>query len=143
MTDDDFIALIELLQNQLRDIGEPSLGDMRYYSDRPTEATERPPGGAGEDRLPAKQMLLAMLSAFDRHLSVQDRTTFSDATRRIAEVARDFNVEEVLFEDDFDFAQDKVTCNLAEAPDLSGIRRDLNSLIGRLNDLRTAPEGEE
>ena len=76
MDENDYRALIELVETQLRDVGAPDITDARHYVSPNAETRDAL-------LLPPKARLIAMLRAFGRLLAVEDRATYDIALTRI------------------------------------------------------------
>ena len=128
----DYRELVELLQHQLREAGAGELADIRLYAVR--EA------GTGDIRLVSpREQAIAMLEAFDRYLSIRDRRTFSNALARINETLAEPAVKDAGFVPLSEAVADS-TFTLGTAPDLSTLRKDLQVLIGQLQEDGGRPE---
>ena len=128
MTDDDFRAIIALIEQRLRDVGADELANPELYVRRDEEIDEW-------RRLSPQEHLLEMLKAFDRWLAVRDGAMFAAAQARINELLKEGRLEDAVVLSTGE-AGDGVTVSLAEAPDLGRIRDDLRSLIGQLRGAR-------
>lgn len=125
MDDDDFLAIIAVLETRLRDADAGDIADPRHYLDRDPET--------GEARMPEpRKRLIEMLLAFDRFLAVRDRQTFKESMeslRRSLGRTADFGLQDVVVVSD-DVRAHPVS--LSETPDLSELRSDLQRLVGQL-----------
>ncbi len=122
MNDEDYLALITLVQANFRNIGAPELGDQSHYLGEESET--------GEVRLlPARDRLIAMLRAFERFMAVRDAETYRRAMTRIAEWVEEPPVRAVVLPLPGDEA---ATIDLQDAPELSEPRRRVHLLIERL-----------
>jgi hypothetical protein len=120
MDEEDFLALIAILERQLRDIGAAELADARHYTWRDTET--------GDARMhDGRRRLQLMLEALDRKLAVEDRATYDAALGRINRTVRDGGLSNAIVE-----TADGRLVSLSEAPDLSHVREDLQRLIGQI-----------
>ncbi len=132
MDDDDFRALIELLQAQLREVGAAELADDRHYL--------RTDGDGEEARLfdPQKR-LIQMLSAFERKLAVEDRNTYDKALERMDRTLRGEGPRGAVFERARDEDRAAIRIDLSQAPDLRELRDQISHLIGQLMESRLPP----
>lgn len=123
MDEEDFRGLIELVAEELTLSGAADLADERHYTitDRET----------GETKLldPTKR-LVEMLRAFERYVAIQDRTVAEASLVAIQDAVRDEGPTRAVVELADDRGPREV--NLAEAPDLAEVRRDINHIINRL-----------
>ncbi len=123
MDEEDLRALIEVVADELALSGASDLADERHYT------TTDPEGGESELYEPLKR-LIEMLSAFERYLAIQDRGVAEGSlavirravrgdgpTRAVVELANDRGAREI---------------DLAEAPDLAEVRKDITGIIHRL-----------
>jgi hypothetical protein len=124
MTDDDFRAIIAIVEKSLRDVGADELANPELYVRRDEDAGEW-------RRLSPQWHLLDMLKAFDRWLAVRDGATGAGAIARINEVLTDGRMEDAVV-----MATDEVgdgsATSLRQAPVLESVRHDLRNLIGKL-----------
>ena len=74
-----------------------------------------------------------MLQAFERYLAIRDRHTFSTALTQINEALAEPALEDAEFVPLTEARLDR-TFSLGAAPDLSALRKDLQVLIGQLQD---------
>lgn len=128
MDDDDFRALIVLLQGELRGIGAPDIADERHYLRRDAESGEA-------DFTDPRMVLIGMLEAFGRFLAVRDIGTYRTALARLNDTMEGRGPKEALVVSD---NPERPVVNLGRAPDLGQVRGDLGRLIGQL--LETPPE---
>lgn len=124
MDDEDFLAVIEELERQLRAHDASGIADPKHYVWRDDET--------GEYRVhePRKRLVL-MLEAFGRKLAIEDRATFQSAIAKI--------VDNVLAERPVGAIVETVdgrTVDLAKAPDLQDVRRELSRFIGQVHEAR-------
>jgi hypothetical protein len=129
MDDEDFLAVISVLQAELRGIGAGDLADERAYMTRDGEDGEM-------RRLPPKELLIEMLRAFDRYLAVRDRATYDQALERIGTRVRGGRPHEATV---LPVNPDGPEIELGAVPHLGGLRSDLRNLIGQL--LEAPPPG--
>jgi hypothetical protein len=133
MDEDDYRAIIAVLEDELRASGAAELADERHYIDRDAET--------GDARLiePAKRSVL-MLKAFGRFLAIQDRETGRQALGTLAEYVEGDPPRRAIVE----LASDREyrAIDLDEAPDLSSIRADVARLSRRLAEGRFGDGGE-
>ena len=126
MNDDDFLELIRLVQNELIASGAPELANERHYIEDL--------GEDGDIALSPLKMLIEMLQAFDRHMSLRDHLTYRTAMSSISETLAGDGPEHAVVEGVRLLASDGVapTANLQDAPDLASIRKELGQLISQL-----------
>lgn len=125
MNEEDFLAVIAALEEQLLTIGAAELVDPRHYSG--IESAEAAPS--------AKVRLLQMLSALDRQLAIEDGRTYERAMFSIRDAVRgDGPRGAVVILPDRDR-----TIDLAGAPDLSEPRKLLAALIAGLREVGAGP----
>jgi hypothetical protein len=123
MDEEDLRALIEVVAEELALSGASDLADERHYT------TTDPEGGEPELYDPLKR-LIEMLRAFERYVAIQDRGVAEASlavirravrgdgpTRAVVELANDRGAREI---------------DLAEAPDLAEVRKDIIGIIHRL-----------
>lgn len=128
MDEDDFRAILEVLQENLRDIGASEIADPRGYLVRDTDDGElRSP--------PPDELAIEMLEALDRFLAVRDRSTYDTALLTLSHRV-DRRIEEVIVVDPED---ELASASLSDLPDLSDLRGDLSKLIGQLRENRIGP----
>lgn len=131
MDDNDFLALIALVQSELRNSGAADVANDRHYLIEDADA--------GEKRLlPPQKHLIALLEAFGRHMAVRDYRTYLSSidgiNRHLDGLAR---IERaVVVPTQGEIARDEI--DLSRAPDLGGLRRELSRLIGRLREMPTS-----
>lgn len=125
MNDEDYAAVIEYLTGRLREVGLNELADEDRYFELDADT--------GSVRLPApNKILVEMLDAFQRHLSICDRATYKAAMTKISNVLKTGIVEEVLVVPIEGGSADRRPVNLGNAPDLSEAREMVRSLSGQL-----------
>jgi hypothetical protein len=124
MTDDDFLAIITIMEQRLRDVGADELANPDLYVRRDDDAGEW-------RRLPPQWHLLDMLKAFDRWLAVRDGATGASAIARINGVLSDGRMEDAVVMATGEVG-DGAAKSLRQAPVLESVRRDLRNLIGQL-----------
>lgn len=119
MTDDDYRDLIGLVERLMRDARCGELANpMHYVTIREGETFVVPP----------RERLIQMLSAFDRHLALFDRTVFSQASKRIATVARNWPGS-VVVELPRETELPSEPFDLGRLPSLGETRNQLKALI--------------
>ena len=125
MDEEDLRAIILRLQDHLREVGAADLAEEIHYVDPDEES--------GDSRLlPPLERLTRMLEAFERFLAVQDRAIYVDAMRRMqtdSDTAGPLTATVLL---NAERGEAPVEISLAEAPDLTDLRRSIASLIERL-----------
>lgn len=126
MNSDDFRSLLDLVKQQLRDIGESEIADEDRLATREREIAEP---------LQQEDLLIEMLSSFGRVLAVQDRRTFEASLKTINESVSESEIAgaEILAP----IAADPTEkTNLGAAPDLGPLRMELRQLIAELRESR-------
>jgi hypothetical protein len=120
--EDDFRALIEVLAQQLAAIGEGDIADERHYvqsfGDPDTEARLLQP----------REHLIAMLEAFERFLSVQDRATYTESLADLSQFLADSGPRAAFIEQ-AGITPEANPLRLSDAPDLASVRHDVLHLI--------------
>lgn len=117
MDEADYLAVIAVLEEQLRGVGAAELADVRHYVLRDTET--------GDARVPdGRTRLKLMLEALSRKLAVEDRTTYDAALARMNDTLRGEGPRSATVE-----TVDGQLISLAEAPDLSRVREELDRLF--------------
>jgi hypothetical protein len=125
MDDEDLEVVIALVTQRLTAVGAPSLADPTLYTRRDPETGE-------VEVLPPRQRLTAMLSAFERHLSVRDLSTYRIALKRInSHLAEGFVEGAVVVPTRGERAEGPA--RLASAPSLAEPRERLRALIAALH----------
>jgi len=132
MNDEDFRALIAVLEEQFRSIDASDLADEAHYIQQDSESGEG-------FLLPPQRRLVHMLEAFDRFLAIQDRATFMDAMQRLRQHSEGEGPSRVVVIPSGEDEASRVFINLAEAPNLSDIRGPLADLIRQIQN----PDGFE
>ena len=134
MDDDDYRALIEVLSEELRMSGAADIADERHYVKQNEET--------GETELiePSKR-IIEMLTAFDRHLAIQDVAMYALALEKLRINIEGPSPESAVVVLANDETMREV--DLSKAPDLQDIRKDLKSLLETLgpSDLRPDSKG--
>ena len=125
--DEDFRALIALVQAELRNSGAADVANDRHYLIEDLET--------GELRLlPLQKHLIALLEAFGRHMAVRDHATYRSAVaginRRLSGKTRVAGA--VVVPAPGETARDEI--DLSRAPDLGNLRDALLQLIGNLGE---------
>lgn len=133
MDEDDYRAILVVLEEELRASGAADIAAERHYLERNTET--------GDARLldPAKRSML-MLAAFGRFLAIQDRALAEQAFDTLAEFVVGEPPRRAVVELAAD-AEDRVV-DLNDAPDLSEVRADVARLTRRLAEGRFRDGGE-
>ena len=126
MEDGEYSVLIELVEEQLRELGLGFLSDGDNYIVNHRDT--------GEPRLlPPRERLIEMLAVFDRYLATQDQGTVALALRRINEELDDGQDEDARFSPLVgDLSADSVY-SLMAVPDLREVRHELSTLLVDLN----------
>ncbi len=134
MDDDDYRALIEVLSEELRMSGAADIADERHYVKQNEET------GEAELTEPSKR-LFDMLTAFDRHLAIQDLAMYKLALEKIRINIEGLSPENAVVVLAIDETVREV--DLSEAPDLRDIRKALEGLLETLgpSDLRPDRKG--
>ena len=132
MDDEDFRALIKLLQGELRAAGAADIADERHYFRLDVEV--------GEPRLhdPQKR-LIEMLRAFERKLAVEDRETYHRALGRMNDTLPGEGPKGAVLELARETDRDAVIIDLGAAPELGELRREAHRLIEGLLERRLPP----
>ena len=128
----DYRELVELLEEQLRDVGAGELVDIALYATRGAHTGDLRP-------VSPKKHAIAMLEAFDRYLSIRDQHTFSTALARINEALAESAVEDAAFVPLSEALSDW-SFSLSATPDLSAVRKDLRVFIHQLHEDGDPPE---
>jgi len=124
MEDDEYRALIVLVADQLAAAGAPDIADERHYVIDDPDTDER-------RMLSPRDHLIAMLQAFERFLTIQDRATYNAAFQLFNQWAPDRAPRAVTFVP-IEGTADISPVNLASAPDLAEVRENLLDLIHQL-----------
>jgi hypothetical protein len=123
--EDDYRALIAVVESELREIGAGEIADERHYVVLDQET--------GDARLLAPpRRLLEMLRAFGRMMSVEDHATYERAMFVVAEHLRGDRPRGAVVVPTAD-DRDAVPIDLAVAPNLGEARFTLGRLIERLS----------
>ena len=126
MQTNEYRELIELVEAQLRELGLDDLAaTSNYVVYDPEEGAYRP--------LSAEDHLIQILTAFERHVAIQDQAIFNIALRRINNTLEEGQVEDVIFAKVSDYrAAD--THSLGGAPKFGELRDDLRRLVSGLRE---------
>lgn len=124
MDDEDFLALIELVERRLREVGAGELADPALYTVRHPETREL-------HVFEPRKRLIEMLAAFERHMKVRDAATYELALVRINERLRDSRLEAAIVLPAPGETREAPAA-LAEAPRLAEPRERVGRLIGGL-----------
>jgi len=127
MDDGDYRAILETLRLRLQSVGATDVARERHYQRRNPETGEL-------TLLPPKEQLLAMLDAFDRFLSIQDRALHDKSVRLISEALEGDAPERFDLLLPSDRAGEPRRFSLAKAPDLEEARLMLRKLRGSIRD---------
>jgi hypothetical protein len=133
--EEDFRALIRVVQANFVEIGAPELADVANYVVQEGEAEE--------NRLPPPaELLLEMLRAFERHMAVRDRATYRDAMARIGRSVEGVGPERAVV---VPLAGDvnELEVDLSRAPELSPLRADVRRLSEALEAAGSGPPRAE
>ena len=125
MEDDDYLALIEILAAELREIGAFDIADEENYRTLDSDLAEA-------RLLDPQTRLIEMLRAFERRLKVEDRETFFLAMVRIQQFVRGSALESAVVLTT-PSEVDRQEIELGSAPDLAEVRVGLNRLISELS----------
>ena len=126
METNEYRELIELVEAQLRELGLDDLAaTSNYVVYDPEEGTYRP--------LSAEDHLIQILTAFERHVAIQDQAIFDIALRRINDTLEEGQVEDVVFAPVSDYRADN-TISLGRAPKFGELRGDLARLLSGLRE---------
>ncbi len=127
MDEEDFLEIIAEIRRQFEELGIAELGDIENYITEFHAEVDYPDN---------RKLAIEMLLAFDRFLSVRDRTTYNDAMSRIREncAGPQYPESAVIFLSEreshmFHVAERQ---DLSEVKDLSEIRKAMSSLIENL-----------
>ena len=132
MDDDDFRALVALVQAELRASGAADVANEAHYVIRSSDAED-------DRMLPPEKHLVEMLEAFGRMMAVRDRATYNDALKRIRNsVTNEGPVGAFVTRAPED--TERVDVDLSLSPDLSEVRGDLRHLIGQLRERGAEPQ---
>ena len=115
----DYRDLVELLQEQLRNVGAGELADISQYS-----ASERHTSDLRS--ISPREHVIAMLQAFHRYLWLRDRNTFATSLARINEALVEPALEDAAFVPVGEDSEDS-SCSLGGAPDLTSLRAGLTN----------------
>jgi hypothetical protein len=123
---EEFRELESLIRTQFEEIGVPEIGaeELYFVRDSDGDLLRRPD---------ARTFTVEMLKTFDRYLATQDQQTYQESLGIIRQSISEgpFPERAVVqppLETDIGFSPDAPT-DLADAPDLAGIRRELRRLI--------------
>lgn len=131
MNDDDFRALIEIVQAEARASDAADVANDRHYVSRNSDTED-------VRMLPPPKHLIAMLEALGRLMAVRDRATYNHSLARIRyHLHGEGPTGAFVTQTTGDSERSEV--NLADTPELSNLRRDLAILIGRLREEDAVP----
>lgn len=133
MNDDDYRALIQLVENQLRAVGLAEVADPINYLDDGYEYGELRRSIETPRLLPPRDHLIALLDAFDTQLMLRDQRVVMESLL----VIRDFNRGYLPTGAVVYGAGEGPAFNLAELPNLFEIRTELQNFI---RDLRASED---
>jgi len=121
MNEQDYLELTDLVKVQLRLVGAGELADDTLYT--------YVDGETGERHLhEPRKLLIEMLSAFERYLSIRDRQTFDRALLSLNKSLMRGSIENVVV-----VTNDETTLHsLGDVPELAKIRSAVQQLIGAL-----------
>ena len=122
MNDEDYMALIEELQEELRAIGASDIADDRHYMQLQD--------GVAVGVAPPQMRLTQMLQAFERFLATRDRATYTQALRNIGKALHG----DAPAAADVESLANARALSLAEAPIFTDPRADLRTLITHLTE---------
>ncbi|WP_312218204.1 hypothetical protein [Sphingobium yanoikuyae] len=124
MDDEDYLALIALVETELARSGLSDIANHRHYRVQNEET--------GDWKLYApKDHLVALLEAFERHLAINDRAVVEASLDRINDfLIGEDRVKRAVCEIPGDGGSRFI--DLAEAPDLSELRQELRVLLNQL-----------
>ena len=121
---EDYIELIELLEEGLRDALIADVTDPSLHLERDLESGELRPQSH-------RDHLLELLRALDRYLAVSDRETYVRAVRSINEVVEEQPVlDAVVMSLEAGATEPR---SLGNMPDLGAIRREIAELIEQIS----------
>lgn len=130
MNDDDYRALIQLVENQLRAVGLAEVADPINYLDDGYEYGELRRSIETPRLLPPRDHLIALLDAFDTQLMLRDQRVVNDSLSLIKRYSGSaYPTGAVAYG-----AGDEPIFDLTKLPDLSELRTELQNLI---RDLRS------
>jgi len=124
--EDDFRALIAVVEAELRDAGFEDVSDQRHYAEIDRETGER------RLMIPHRR-LIEILRAFGRILAVEDRATYEIALHRMAERLRGGESPRGAVVVPTADNGDAIPIDLGAAPELGEVRHALAALIERLS----------
>jgi hypothetical protein len=126
MNSEDYRSLLELVQHQLREIGESEIADDDRYVAREVDA---------KTALRPEDLLVEMLASFERILAVQDQQTFIAALKRLNGSISGPAISGAEVISPIPGSLTEAT-SLAETPDLRSLRLDIRRLLGELRESR-------
>ena len=132
MGENEYRRLIELVEEQLRDLGLEPLADSSAYVDDDLDADEVRLKSPGDH-------LVALLRAFGRHLASEDGHVVQLALSDINEVLVEGRVEDAAFDP---IRQDdrRESYSLQSSPDLGVLRSELEKVVREIEaDLYPGP----
>jgi hypothetical protein len=134
MADENYIELVRALQAELRQSGLVDLADLDNYMIEDREGRRLPPWG---------ELFDEMLAAFDRHLSLHDRSTYEEAVTILRKAGVEGPVEDVRVRVDERTAEItgiESQISLSQLPNLSSLRELVRGLRTYRPD-RERPDG--
>lgn len=126
MTDEEWLDILRLIQQELRQAGFGFIAELRGLADDTLE--ER-------SSYDAKKLAYLMLEALDRHLSIHSSETVDTAIAMIGEAVRGEPPQmAILFNDgdDIDIEGFEAVERLTGDQRIPAVRKDLRRLIGQL-----------
>jgi hypothetical protein len=127
MDEEDYRALVEVMESELRGIGAEDVADERHYVRTDPETSEM-------RLLDPRERLIEMLRAFGRLLAIEDRAIYHRALGRMNERLNGDGPRGAVVARTTD-DREAPPIDLGAAPELGMVRAELASLIGRLLDV--------
>lgn len=131
MDEEDFRALIEIVEKELRDVGLGEIADPAHY------LVANPETGDVQ-LLEPKKRLIEMLDALDSAMAIRDRETYTKAMASLTQVTRGEGPKDAVYVPTSDEGHMK-EISLSDAPELSNIRSEIKAFIERLDEPEPDP----
>lgn len=128
MDDEDYRALIQLVENQLREVGLAEVADPINYMDDGYEDGEPRRSIETPRLLPPRNHLIALLDAFDTQLMLRDQAVVNKSIRMIDRYSDGRHPTGAVVYG----AGGEPVFDLKELPDLYELRSELQNLILKL-----------
>ncbi len=126
MDQEDFRALIQIVEQELRDVGLSEIADNAHYLIANSET--------GDVRLLEPEThLIEMLDAFDNAMAIRDHVTYEKAMANLNQVTEGEGPQSVVYIPASD-EDDVNEIDFSNAPNLSEIREELRAFISRRNE---------